>query len=643
MALLSHIAAVARLEGGFFARYPKLLVATLVVALVPAIYTLIYLSSVWDPASHTQALAVGLVNLDRAMQYQGQDVNIGQEVMARLRQRHTFGFVDLDDETTARERVRRGELAFALIIPPDFSSNAVPGAQPGAGRLVVYTSEGNNYQSAFLARRFADDLGHAVNDSLNERRWDLVIHAAAGSQRSVERLRQGVNELRQGAHALNDGSAKVIDGTRTLRTAAQAVDSGVGELGNGVMQAGEALRALDNARPKAADLLRLRNGIASLNAGLQEFDHGLVSLHAGSQRLVQGVRTFRDEADDNWLVPSRVTQGLAQVLDGATQLNQGLDTAKSAHPKLTDGAKSLDSGVAGLTTAVQTVGNNLHAIVSHLPEDSAVQRLTDGTARLSKGSDTLLSANQELHKGTQRLAAGVDLLMASLPASLQTPEGSAQGMAKSVQPQVEIDAPVANQGSSFAPNVVPAALWLGAGIIAFLVHVRVMPVQAQAFSRSAQLLGKMVVPTVIVVLQATLVWLAIREVLRIQVVHPAALWVTLAGGALAFLCIVFALTRTLGDAGKALAMLFLAVQLSSSGGVLPVELSGGWFAQVSPWLPMTWVVKAIKATMFGAYEGGWQQPLQWIAATIVVAIASAILWGRWRFVDPEHIRPAVDF
>jgi len=202
---------------------------------------------------------------------------------------------------------------------------------------------------------------------------------------------------------------------------------------------------------------------------------------------------------------------------------------------------------------------------------------------------------------------------------------------------------VANQGSSFAPNVVPAALWLGAGIIAFLVHVRVMPVQAQAFSRSAQLLGKMVVPTVIVVLQATLVWLAIREVLRIQVVHPAALWVTLAGGALAFLCIVFALTRTLGDAGKALAMLFLAVQLSSSGGVLPVELSGGWFAQVSPWLPMTWVVKAIKATMFGAYEGGWQQPLQWIAATIVVAIASAILWGRWRFVDPEHIRPAVDF
>ena len=643
MALLSHIAAVARLEGGFFARYPKLLVATLVVALVPAVYTLIYLSSVWDPASHTQALAVGLVNLDRAMQYQGQEINIGQEVMARLRQRHTFGFVDLGDETTARERVRRGELAFALIIPPDFSSNAVPGAQPGAGRLVVYTSEGNNYQSAFLARRFADDLGHAVNDSLNERRWDLVIHAAAGSQRSVERLRQGVDELRRGAHALNEGSAKVIDGTRTLRTAAQAVDSGVGELSSGLLQAGEALRAMDNARPKAADLLRLRNGTASLSAGLQEFDHGLVSLHNGSQRLVQGVRTFRDEADDNWLIPSRVTQGLAQVLDGATQLNQGLDTAKSAHTKLTEGAKSLDSGVAGLTTAVQTVGNNLHTIVSRLPEDSALQRLTDGTARLSKGSDTLLSANQELHKGTQRLAAGVDLLMASLPASLQTPEGSAQGMAKSVQPQVEVDAPVANQGSSFAPNVVPAALWLGAGIIAFLVHVRVMPVQAQAFSRSAQLLGKMVVPTVIVVLQATLVWLAIREVLQIRVVHPAALWATLVGGAMAFLCIVFALTRTLGDAGKALAMLFLAVQLSSSGGVLPVELSGGWFAQLSPWLPMTWVVKAIKAAMFGAYGSGWQQPLEWIAATIVVAIASAILWGRWRFVDPEHIRPAVDF
>lgn len=50
---------------------------------------------------------------------------------------------------------------------------------------------------------------------------------------------------------------------------------------------------------------------------------------------------------------------------------------------------------------------------------------------------------------------------------------------------------------------------------------------------------------------------------------------------------IMALTLMFGDAGKGFAMILLAVQLSSSGGVVPVELSGGWFMQISPWLPLT--------------------------------------------------------
>ena len=98
----------------------------------------------------------------------------------------------------------------------------------------------------------------------------------------------------------------------------------------------------------------------------------------------------------------------------------------------------------------------------------------------------------------------------------------------------------------------------------------------------------------------------------------------------------------LGDAGKALAVLFLAVQLSSSGGVLPVELSGRVFMDISPWLPLTWVVRAIKAAMFGAFDQAWAQPLLLVAAAGVAAGAMACLVGKWRYVEPSAIRPAVD-
>ena len=105
--------------------------------------------------------------------------------------------------------------------------------------------------------------------------------------------------------------------------------------------------------------------------------------------------------------------------------------------------------------------------------------------------------------------------------------------------------------------------------------------------------------------------------------------------------IVMLLTRALGDAGKVFAMVFLAVQLSASGGVLPVELSGGLYEIISPWLPMTWVVRAVKAAMFGAYGGAWQSPMLLVTACGLISMLLACWIGRWRYLHPAQMQPAV--
>ncbi len=73
-----------------------------------------------------------------------------------------------------------------------------------------------------------------------------------------------------------------------------------------------------------------------------------------------------------------------------------------------------------------------------------------------------------------------------------------------------------------------------------------------------------------------------------------------------------------------------------------MELSGGLFAQISPYLPITWVVISIKASLFGAFEGAWQQPLKWVAMAGWVAALVACFVGRWRFVKPSAMRPSLD-
>ena len=74
MRFFSQVLLIVRIEAGFFVRFPKLLHATLVVALIPAIYTLIYLSSVWDPASHTQATGRGHGQPGSGHRIQGSDL-----------------------------------------------------------------------------------------------------------------------------------------------------------------------------------------------------------------------------------------------------------------------------------------------------------------------------------------------------------------------------------------------------------------------------------------------------------------------------------------------------------------------------------------------------------------------------------------
>jgi putative membrane protein len=324
-------------------------------------------------------------------------------------------------------------------------------------------------------------------------------------------------------------------------------------------------------------------------------------------------------------------------------METGLQTANESHRKLAEGARTLSAGVGTLTNGVRALNNGIHTAATRLPDDSQLDELNAGADALVAGSKALLDGNQRLKTGADRLASGLDLLAQSLPARVDNLEGSAQGLATSVQPLVELEAGVANSGSGFAPNILPTALWLGAGIAAFLFHVRVLPRDARGFSPVAQATGKLLIPAGIVLLQAGLLLLTVEYVLRIRISSPWAFALALVTASLTFLCIVFALTRAFGDAGKALAMLFLAVQLSSSGGVLPVELSGAVFADISPWLPLTWVVRAIKATMFGAYDGAWQGPIALVAGVGAGAALIACFVGRWRFVRPGSVRPAVDF
>ena len=72
------------IELRIFKRNTHLLWAAGIVLFIPAIYLLIYLSSVWDTTCRATNLPVGLVNQDQGFTYQDKSVNVGNEIIRRL-------------------------------------------------------------------------------------------------------------------------------------------------------------------------------------------------------------------------------------------------------------------------------------------------------------------------------------------------------------------------------------------------------------------------------------------------------------------------------------------------------------------------------------------------------------------------------
>lgn len=642
MRLFANAFSIARQEFGLFKRFPKLRVSVPGIIIIPALYALIYLSSVWDPASRTEALPAIIVNLDQGVTYRGQDANLGKDLSATLMAKRTFGFTQSSDEDAARKAVRSGEALFALIIPADFSTNAVPGEKAGSGKLVVFASEGNNYTGAGFARRFASELGHQVNQTLNEKRWSLVLGVSADSTASLERLRAGVEQLQAGAHALSEGMGKAQSGAGQLDSGSKQLSGGVGQLTAGMQQLGAGIRLMESKLPADKDLQALKAGVDQLNQGHAQLADGLAALEAGEQKLAAGAARLRDESKALPFGATKVSTAAGQITDGAEQLTAGLGSAREGQAKLADGTQTLGKGVVSLADGMGALGGGIRTMASKLPDDASLAALTKGGEQLNAGVHQLGNGLGQLNEGALRLAGGLDTLADSLPKKVEGLGGSAKGLADSVEPDIQIDAPVANNGTGFAPNFLPVAVWLGCVMTAFVFHLRRLPESVSHNGPVSLLLGKFTLLGSIVLLQALMVVLMATFVLEIHILHFAGLALTLALAALTFMLIILALVRAFGDAGKAVALILLILQLSSAGGVVPIELSNDFFRALNPWLPFTWVVKAVRASMFGAFDGQWLSQLLVLSLFSAGAFLVAAFAGRWRFVSPEEHRPAMD-
>ena len=83
--------------------------------------------------------------------------------------------------------------------------------------------------------------------------------------------------------------------------------------------------------------------------------------------------------------------------------------------------------------------------------------------------------------------------------------------------------------------------------------------------------------------------------LDVQATSPWLFMVCFWGAGLVFTFIIYALVVSFANLGKAIAVLLLIVQVTGCGGSFPLQIMPGFVQAISPWLPATHVVNAMRS------------------------------------------------
>ena len=408
------------------------------------------------------------------------------------------------------------------------------------------------------------------------------------------------------SHSYLTGAVAQVVGQSMVSTFGNAITAQyIGGLTAGLGDVGVSLQtAADGASQLGDGASTLSSGLGSYTGGVSSLSSGLGRLNTGASKLTQlsgGIANY--------------TSGVSQLSSGLTQLNTGLQAnafvspqEKAALQQIVDGLKGASSGGAELSAQTSSAISGLQG---------GIRQSATGASQLAANGPALVDGASQLASGADELATGLSDGAAQVPAFDAEQSASAAEIASDpVTLSVSTDNEVSDVGQAIATFFVPLGLWIGA-LAVFLV---LRPISRRALASTANN-GRLVSSALLRAGAVT----AAQAVLLVALMHLSlgVSWAYLpatAGFALvtafAFTAFHYLLTVGLGRAGLVVSLFVLAVQVTSTGGIYPIQVLASPFQAVSPFLPLTYGVSGMQGIIAGGSP-----------ATVVTAAVALALFG----------------
>lgn len=336
---------------------PTFIIVMIGISLIPALYNIIFLSSMWDPYGQLSDLPVAVVNNDKESSYNGNTMAIGKDMVSNLKENKSLDF-HFVDEYEGKKGLEDGNYYMVVTLPSDLSEKAasILTDHPEQMQIDYQTSSGHSFIASKMSDSAMTQLKQNVSTNVTE------TYTKALFDKMVE-LKDGMSQAAFGSEKLTDGANQLVTGSKTLTT---------------------------NLHSLADSSLTFSNGTEQFTKGLSAYVFGVEQLHLGLGNFNSGLVTYAG---------------------AVSQLDSGLGQLSSKSPELVRGINQLYTGVESYTGGVSQLNTGLNQF------SSGVSAYTNGVGNLATGANQLSSQSATLRMGVEQLSEGIQQLSSKLDAS----------------------------------------------------------------------------------------------------------------------------------------------------------------------------------------------------------------------------------
>ena len=183
---------------------------------------------------------------------------------------------------------------------------------------------------------------------------------------------------------------------------------------------------------------------------------------------------------------------------------------------------------------------------------------------------------------------------------------------------------IKNYGSAMTPFYTVLSIWVGALLMSSLLTTKVED-EENKYKPYQKYFGRGLLFMIISLLQTLIITLGDMYLLGTQANSPYRFVIYALLISLLFSAIIYTTVCLLGNVGKAVCIILLVLQIGSSGGTFPIQMTSSFFQTLYPKVPFTYSIGLLREAVGGVYIPAVNRDMKILLTYLVITLVGGAI------------------